>query len=399
MKKLLILGGTKNQVPLIQAAKNEGYYVIVCDWTTTNPGIALADKHYQVSTMDRNAVFAVAKEEEIDGIISNSEPVMENVSFVAEVLGLRGNSIQSIQCFMSKSRFRKLQKEAGVYAPTFLEAKSYSEYKAKMDDFELPIVIKPSQNSGSRGTTVINQYNKNSIEAVFKNCSELSRNDLVTVEEYVAMPSLRVIEGDIFFLNGKVLWDGLFTTYRSEVAPLIPMTYLIPSLLSESEKKLFKEEVEQLIKESGVSCGEFNVEAYYTKKGELFIIEINPRQGGNGIPEFIKLHSGIDLNRILVTTAVRDDEYFNSVLHSQNKLIVRHEVFSHRDGILRGIYIDDNIVQYISKKEIIVDRGTIIKECNSFGKVAEVDFEFEKREQQIYFAENMEKYVYPIVEQ
>ncbi len=87
-KKILILGATENQVKLIKTAKNEGYYVIVCDWTNDNPGIKLADKHYQVSTLDREAVLEVAKKENIDGVISNSEPAMENVSYIAEKLNL-----------------------------------------------------------------------------------------------------------------------------------------------------------------------------------------------------------------------------------------------------------------------------------------------------------------------
>ena len=58
MKKLLILGGAEAQVPLIQAAKKEEYHVVLCDWTT-NPRIKYADKHYQVSTLDRDAVIRI----------------------------------------------------------------------------------------------------------------------------------------------------------------------------------------------------------------------------------------------------------------------------------------------------------------------------------------------------
>ena len=97
MKKILILGGAEAQVPIIQAAKKEGYYVVLCDWTTTNPGIKYADKHYQISTLDRDAVMKVAVEENIDGVISNSEPAMLNVSYIAKELHLRGNSVSGLK--------------------------------------------------------------------------------------------------------------------------------------------------------------------------------------------------------------------------------------------------------------------------------------------------------------
>ena len=61
MKKILVLGGAKAQVPLIEAAKKEGYYVVLCDWTTTNPGIALADKHYQVEMKKLMELFQIPK--------------------------------------------------------------------------------------------------------------------------------------------------------------------------------------------------------------------------------------------------------------------------------------------------------------------------------------------------
>ena len=72
-EKILVLGGATAQVPLIRAAKQAGLYVVLCDWTTTNLGISIADKHYQVSTLDLEAVLEVAKSEKIDGVVSNSD--------------------------------------------------------------------------------------------------------------------------------------------------------------------------------------------------------------------------------------------------------------------------------------------------------------------------------------
>ena len=56
MKKILILGANNSQVQLIRAAKEEGYYVVVCDYADENPGIPLVDKHYQVSYLDQESV-------------------------------------------------------------------------------------------------------------------------------------------------------------------------------------------------------------------------------------------------------------------------------------------------------------------------------------------------------
>ena len=90
-KKILILGVGEAQRNLIQASLNQGYYVIVCDLREDREGAKLANKYYKVDYMDRKAVLEIAQRENIDGVISNSEPAMLNVAYIAEQLGLPGD--------------------------------------------------------------------------------------------------------------------------------------------------------------------------------------------------------------------------------------------------------------------------------------------------------------------
>ena len=48
MKKILMLGGSKQQIPAIKKAKEMGYYVITCDYLEDNPGHKFADEFYNV---------------------------------------------------------------------------------------------------------------------------------------------------------------------------------------------------------------------------------------------------------------------------------------------------------------------------------------------------------------
>lgn len=68
-KKLLLLGGSPQQLIAIQKAKELGFYTVLCDYLPDNPGQYIADKFYQVSTTDVNAVYEVAKKEAVDGIL------------------------------------------------------------------------------------------------------------------------------------------------------------------------------------------------------------------------------------------------------------------------------------------------------------------------------------------
>ena len=111
MKKLLILGANDKQVQLIKTAKEEGYYVIVCDYDNSRPGIPLADKVYPVNYMDMESVLSVAKQEKIDGVLGNNDPAMPIVAYVSEQLGLVGNKKSSIDSIVSKSCFREIQEK------------------------------------------------------------------------------------------------------------------------------------------------------------------------------------------------------------------------------------------------------------------------------------------------
>ena len=194
MKKLLVLGANQKQIQLISAAKSAGYYVIVCDYTKDHPGIPLADKHYQISYLDKDAVLAIAQSEHIDGIIGNTDPAMMMVAYISEQLGLVGNKPESIEQMLSKAQFRKLQKEAGLYCPKHIEADNFSEIDSSLDSFEYPIVIKPSISNGSQGTTKIPASNlREKVKESFLKCKEISRTGKVLVEEFVEMPSLDVV--------------------------------------------------------------------------------------------------------------------------------------------------------------------------------------------------------------
>ncbi len=401
MKKLLILGGAEAQVPLIQAAKTEGYYVVLCDWTTTNPGIKYADKHYQVNTLDRDAVIKVAIEEKIDGVISNSEPAMLNVSYIAEKLQLRGNSVSGLEILLSKDRFRSLQERINVYAPKHIKVGDEKEFLIAAANMQCPFVVKPVASSGSRGTTKVLSYDVEELRKIYRINTEYSRDNCCLIEEYVDMPSLTMIEGDLFVLNKEILWDGLLFNTRSSITPKLPMTYSIPVRIDSFELNKIHNTLIKILDAADFTFGELNVEMYFTKDRRLFVIEINPRQGGAGIPAFIFRHCGVDMNRLLVTTAVNDDQYFNS-LKQYNRVchyMSRHSLFAHSNGVYKGISLSPIIQNHVTNIEERMNCGEIVEGCEDGTNVlAFVDLEFESYEVQHQYCENLEEYIKPIIE-
>lgn len=395
-KKIIILGGGDNQLPLIIESKKLGYYVILCDFRQENPGKDIADIHYLVNTLNYEEVLDVCKKETPNGIITNSEPAIPIMTKIAAELGLVGNSVKGIETIMSKSQFRHMQENLGLYCPKHILASSIEDILNNIDSLEFPIIIKPCECSGSRGTEKINSFDKTTLENAFNKCKALSRNGKVEIEEFVLMPTLTTIEGDIFINNGIIIWDGLFYTTRPTYAPMVPMTYSIPLYLEENKVEEIKQVLTAIFEDAGIVHGEYNIEGYFNKDNRFFVIEINARQGGHGIPEFINNATGINFDKLLVSTAVGDNSYWENILNYkvQCKNLIKHVVFSDKDGMYCGLNIENIIKDNIVQIKELKSRNEHIEKCiNGSSLVAIVDLMFKEAKSQSEVYNKMENLI------
>lgn len=112
---------------------------------------------------------------------------MSIVALVSEKYGLVGNSVASIEKLMSKNLFRKLQAETeGVFSTLSFEVYSLDELLDRVKNMKIPIIIKPSESSGSRGTTRIDKLEEALIVEAYKTCTDFSRSDNVTYDRNFA---------------------------------------------------------------------------------------------------------------------------------------------------------------------------------------------------------------------
>ena len=362
------------------------------------------DKHYQENFRDCEKVLAIARKEGVKGVMSNSEAAVPVVAYVAEQLGLPGSTVESVSMLNSKLEFRDLQERAGVFAPGHFTTKSFDEALMRAEELNFPIIMKPCKSSGSRGTEKIADLaTLRSRGEAWRMCSLYSLNKEVVLEEFVEMPALdNIIDGDVFVLGDTILWDGLFTSKRSEWAPMLPMTQTYPIMLAAKELEEVKDTVSRLLRAAGIRFGEFNIELYYTAQHKLFCIEINGRQGGNGIPEMIRRHCGIDMYKLLITTAMGHLDYWERVLAEKREIhyVSRHPVFSRTDGIYEGVEISPEIRPYVTQVQDFAEKGQPVRRGQmARDKVALVDLEFENAARQKYFVDRIEEHIRPVISQ
>lgn len=337
MSKLLLLGGSHQQIIAIETAKKLGYETVLCDYLKDNPGQEYADKFYLVSTTDREAVLDVARAENIDGIVAYaSDPAAPTAAYVAERLGLPGLPFDMAMNFCEKHRFRSFLRVNGFNVPASLYVDSEEPFdSAKIADFHFPLIVKPTDSSGSKGVTVVRE--ETNIAAAIDAARGYSRNGIIIVEEFIERDHPHVIEAEITVSGGEVVIWGLINSIRDEVSNgLLPAAYSFPLEVSDVQLNVVVEQVSALVHASGMKEGSFNIEMIVDRNDRLFFLDAGPRNGGNMLPDFISMISGVDVVEATVRMAMgqvlgegvrlaydADRHWGLAVLHSPSDVVYR----------------------------------------------------------------------------
>lgn len=152
MGKIAIIGASYLQLPLIETAKKMGLETHVFAWEAGDPGEAAADYFYPISIIEKEKILQNCQEIKIDGICSiASDLAAITVNYVAANMGLTGNSLDSTYCSTNKHAMRKCFFEHGDPSPRSMTIMSLSDLKG--ETLQYPLIVKPSDRSGSRGVT------------------------------------------------------------------------------------------------------------------------------------------------------------------------------------------------------------------------------------------------------
>ena len=230
MKTILLLGGSAQQIVAIETAKRLGYFTVLCDYLSDNPGQYVADKFYLVSTTDKDAVLEVAKNENVDGVLAYaSDPAAPTAAYVAEKLGLPGSPYKSVEILCNKDRFRKFLSDNNFCTP---KAKGYTDLGNAIDDlknnyFKYPVIVKPVDSSGSKGVSKIDSIDEENDKLDY--AMSFSRSKKIIIEEFVEKFGYQ-IAGDGLSVNGKLVFRYFANDHFDEkcVNPFVPISASFP---------------------------------------------------------------------------------------------------------------------------------------------------------------------------
>lgn len=306
MLKLMLLGGAMHQVPVIQKAKEQGIFTILCDYLPDNPGRQVADRYYCISSLDRESVLDIARQEQIDGILAYaSDPAARTAAYVGEALGLKSNPLQAVETLTNKARFRTFLRDHGFAVPKAYAFTDVESAMRTMQFVEGEFVIKPADASGSKG--ISKWCSNDGVDRLREQVSaalEVSFGDEVVVEEFIRRDGYQVA-GDGFIVKGQLVFRCFGNSHFNErgVNPFAPISASFPSQHPPHVLDRVHETLQRMITEVGLQNGPLNFDIF-VKGEDVYLMDIGPRNGGNYIPQIIEQATGVDLVKATIDVAL-----------------------------------------------------------------------------------------------
>jgi biotin carboxylase len=325
MKKVLLLGASPFQIPSVKTAVRLQYYTITCDYLPNNPGHKFAHESYNVSTTDKEAVLQLAKRLGINGVVCYaSDPAATTAAYVAEQMGLPTSPLKSVEILANKDLFRQFLLDNGFNTP-----------RVFTDNLVYPVVVKPVDSSGSKGVTIVRKE-ADLKKAVF-NALKHSRSVKHIIEEYIEKDGYQ-IAGDGFSVKGELVFR-LFAQEHFD-GTLVPIGESFPYIQSEEIISRVHAEIQRLLTLLNMGTQAYNFDIRI-KDGQIYLMEIGPRNGGNLIAQVTKYATGIDMVDYTIKAAMGED-CSDLKMTEPSGYWSSYMIHSDSDGILESVWIDEN---------------------------------------------------------
>ncbi len=294
------------QLPAIKKAKSMGLQVVAVDMNPKAVGFREDGIIKEViSTIDTPAIIEAAKRNRVDGVMTiASDMPMRSVAAVADELGLVGISKETAIKATDKGEMRMALRKSGVPIPDFYRVRSKEEYRSavnKIKEAGYKCIVKPADNSGSRGIDLLSDFEQETIDNAYEYSKQSSRSGDLMVEEYM--------EGDEVSVESLSI-DGIchviqITDKLTTGAPyFVEMGHSQPSGLSEDTKEKIRQITIAANKAIGIENGPAHTEIKITKDGPK-IIELGARLGGDNITTHLTpLSTGVDMVECCINIAM-----------------------------------------------------------------------------------------------
>jgi biotin carboxylase len=336
-KKILILGASALQLPAIMKSKEMNLFVLVLDQNPNAIGVKYADAFEPISTVDTNKILEAAKRYEVDAIITiASDRPMLSIAYVCKELNLHSISVDTALKATNKYLMRNVLKNNHIPIPYYTQANTFNEYEEALKSLhKKKLIIKPVDNSGSRGVLYLQTSTDDINEEDFIYTKNYSKSGTILIEEYLEGPEVSV---ETITYNGVTEIIAITDKLTTGKPYFVELGHCQPSILSNKIKNQIKKIAIKTVEAIGLVFGPSHIEMIVTHEGPK-IVEIGARMGGDNITSsLVPLSTGVDMmkNTIEISLGIRPTTF----KRSNQGAAIRY--FNFKVGIIESIEYDFN---------------------------------------------------------
>ena len=359
-KKLLILGGNPETIPLVLVAQKMGIQVYLTDDNPNSAAKKFANKSFNINGLDVEGIIQLANNENFDGILVGvADILVKSYVKVCEALNFPCYATEELSnIFSHKDFFKQKIKEFDVHGiPEFeLTPELRQEDLIKI---KYPVMVKPVDNGGGVGMTCC--YNESEIKMAVTKALGASNRSKFIVERYMECPDVGIY---YTFQDGICSTSLVYDRYTTEeqqgvsrvcLGGTYPSKY-IDIFLSKTDKHL-----KNMFRSIGVKNGVLMLSAFY-ENGEFYFYDPGFRLQGESPNLFLDYFHGYDQREQLIKFALTgnmgekkaynlDDPYLNGNFASTLWILLKEGEIKEIQGfeILQN---NPNIIEVITRLKI-----------------------------------------------
>ena len=358
-QKILIIGASVLQLPAIKKAKEMGLEVAVADYNPEAVGIEYADRYFNASTIDIDAIVKIAREYKPDGIMTLATDMpMRSIAAATQAIDIPGISMDSAIKSTDTIEMIKAFKAADVACPWCFEVSSLEELELIRENISYPCIFKPADNSGSRG--VIKVSAPDELYESYRYSVEQSRNGKIIIEECLVGDEVSV---EIITYNGIPHVLQVTDKLTTGAPYFVEMGHSQPSKFSGNLLKQISDLAIEAVRAVGIKNSPAHVEMMITSEGPK-MIEIGARMGGDCITtHLVPLSTGIDMIKAAIDISLGKEPDLTKKFEKGSEI----RYFNVDPGIISHISGIESIENISSIREIIFTKkpGDEIKPIHS----------------------------------
>lgn len=361
MKRMLFLGGSHAEIPMIEAAKELGYYVITSGNQKDGMGHAYADEYIACDYSDREAVLTLASMQHVDAVCAGCNDFAAlSAAYVCEKLGLAGHdSYETSLRLHHKDQYRKLAEQLNIVSPRAAKSESLEEMLDACQQMNFPVIVKPVDLTGGKG--ILRCETIDEIPRAYESAATMTRENYVIVEEFV----MGTNHGFSAYIQ-----EGKVTFYFADNEQYYHNPYLVsgastPGDIPETAIRQLCTDCERMAAELNLVDGILHIQLILREDGEPVIIEICRRAPGDLYIELVQRSTGLDYPRYIVAAEaglkMSLPEY-----HVADGYYVRHCVMADAEGYIDHVEVAEELKRFIEREFFWYQPGAFVADRRTY---------------------------------